>query len=215
MIKWREHPEMIEFMMNFIPGHTEPEIKAAFLERFGILLNDNNIGNFKHKYGVKSGTHGGCYKPGQIPYNKGKKMKPETYKRCKGTMFKPGQTPVNHREVGEERITVDGYIEVKVAEPNKWKLKHRCVWEKETGEKLTTNDIIIMLDGNKINVDFSNLRKLTRAELVRYNQMSIKSEDVQVMDAKLKIAKIKARLGKARRGEGVNSKRCKELPAKD
>ena len=49
-------------------------------------------------------------------------------------MFKKGHRPHNHRAVGSERINVDGYIEVKVAEPNRWRVKHRIVWESVHGE---------------------------------------------------------------------------------
>lgn len=74
------------------------------------------------------------FKKGSIPPNKGKKMSPEVYEKVKETMFKKGNSPVNHREVGSERINVDGYIEIKVAEPNRWKLKHRIIWEQVNGE---------------------------------------------------------------------------------
>ena len=74
------------------------------------------------------------FKKGSVPPNKGKKMSPEVYEKVKETMFKKGHSPVNHREVGSERINVDGYIEIKVAEPNRWKLKHRIIWEQVNGE---------------------------------------------------------------------------------
>ena len=74
------------------------------------------------------------FKKGYVPPNKGKKMSPEVYEKVKETMFKKGNSPVNHREVGSERINVDGYIEIKVAEPNRWKLKHRIIWEQVNGE---------------------------------------------------------------------------------
>ena len=74
------------------------------------------------------------FKKGSVPPNKGKKMSPEVYEKVKETMFKKGNSPVNHREVGSERINVDGYIEIKVAEPNRWKLKHRIIWEQVNGE---------------------------------------------------------------------------------
>ena len=74
------------------------------------------------------------FSKGHIPPNKGKKVSPEAYEKMSVTMFKKGHTPVNHREVGSERINVDGYIEIKVAEPNKWKLKHRIIWEQVNGE---------------------------------------------------------------------------------
>lgn len=74
------------------------------------------------------------FKKGSIPHNKGKKMSPEIYEKVKETMFKKGNSPVNHREVGSERINVDGYIEIKVAEPNRWRFKHRIIWEQVYGE---------------------------------------------------------------------------------
>lgn len=73
------------------------------------------------------------FQKGSVPLNKGKKVSPEIYAKMQPTMFKKGQTPVNHREVGSERINVDGYIEIKVAEPNRWRLKHRVIWEQVNG----------------------------------------------------------------------------------
>ena len=66
----------------------------------------------------------------------------------KRTMFKKGNKPLNHREVGSERINVDGYVEIKVAEPATWKLKQRVVYEEYHKVKLTSNDTIIFLDSN-------------------------------------------------------------------
>ena len=73
------------------------------------------------------------FQKGLIPANKGKKMSPEAYAKAAHTMFKKGQIPVNHREVGSERVNADGYIEIKVAEPSRWRLKHRVIWEQVNG----------------------------------------------------------------------------------
>ena len=70
---------------------------------------------------------------GHNPVNKGKRVSQETYAKIQPTMFKKGQNPVNHRDVGSERVNVDGYIEIKVAEPNRWRLKHRVIWEQVNG----------------------------------------------------------------------------------
>ena len=70
---------------------------------------------------------------GHTPPNKGKKVSPEVYEKMSPTMFKNGHIPVNHREVGSERINADGYIETKVSEPNVWKPKHRIAWEQHNG----------------------------------------------------------------------------------
>ena len=73
------------------------------------------------------------FQKGSVPLNKGKKVSPEVYSKIQPTMFKKGHSPVNHREVGSERINVYGYIEIKVAEPNRWRLKHRVIWEQVNG----------------------------------------------------------------------------------
>ena len=49
------------------------------------------------------------YQKGCIPANKGKKMNPDTYTKCAGTMFKKGNMPANHRDVGPENCrTIPG-----------------------------------------------------------------------------------------------------------
>ena len=201
MIKWSKEPEMVKFLIKYIPGHQESEIRSAFLERFGITLTEGQIGNFKHKYGVKSGTHGGRFEKGQPAFNKGKKMTPEQYKKCSGTMFRKGNKPQNHREVGSERINVDGYIEIKVEEPNKWRLKQRVMYEKYHNVKLTRNEAIVFLDGNKLNLAEDNLFCLTRAELVRYNQNKLRGEDSETGLGAALLAKLSTRLRRSIKGE--------------
>lgn len=96
----------------------------APLERFRLAgkLGTNHPNAVAHRF-----------KKGSIPPNKGKKISPEVYEKVKETMFKKGNSPVNHRQVGSERINVDGYIEIKVSEPNVWRLKHRIIWEQHNG----------------------------------------------------------------------------------
>src|SRR5436189_5539728 len=56
-------------------------------------------------------------KKGNIPVNKGKKMRPEVYARCAGTMFKKGQISKNKLPLGSMRVSKDGYLEIKITEP--------------------------------------------------------------------------------------------------
>lgn len=78
---------------------------------------------------ITTGT-GGFFQKGHVPQNKGKKMSPEQYKKCSGTMFKKGNVPKNYKPVGSKRILKEGYVEIKIADPNQWELEHRLVWEK-------------------------------------------------------------------------------------
>jgi hypothetical protein len=200
MIDWKHNPDMVAYMTEIIPGHEEHEIRELFQEKFRITLTKTQIKNFKTTRGIKSGTFGGQFRKNNIPWNKGKKTRPETYKKMERTMFKKGNKPLNHRKVGSERVNVDGYIEIKVAEPNKWKLKQRFIYEEATGEKLSKNDVIIFLDGDRQNFDINNLVRMTRAELVRYNQDHLYGDDLNINKCAVGIAKLKAKVGELRDG---------------
>ena len=196
MIRWSDHPEYVEFMKDYSPGHVWYETAEAFYEKFGVTLTRSQIKNFCNCFNVRSGiTNAGCFKKGLIPHNKGKKMSAETYRKIKGTMFKKGNIPKNHREVGSERITVDGYAEIKVAEPNKWKLKSRVLYEQYHNVKLTKSDVIIFLDGNHLNFSIDNLVRLTRAELARYCQDHNYCDNPEVNKTAVLIAKLKTKMG--------------------
>ena len=106
------------------------------------------------------------FKKGYVPPNKGKKMSPEVYEKVKETMFKKGHPPVNHREVGSERINVDGYIEIKVAEPNKWRQKQRVVWESHNG-KIPPGMNIQFKNHNTQDCRIENLYMISKAEQMR------------------------------------------------
>lgn len=106
------------------------------------------------------------FQKGQIPANKGKKMPSEVYERCAPTMFKKGNKPANHKPVGSERVNIYGYIEIKVAEPNKWKLKHRLLWEEAHGP-IPPGHIVSFRNGNGQDVRLENLRLISRAEQLK------------------------------------------------
>lgn len=103
---------------------------------------------------------------GHVPQNKGKKMSPEVYAKAAPTMFKKGSTPVNHREVGSERVNVDGYVEIKVAEPNKWRLKHRVLWEQVNGE-IPAGMNVQFKNGNSQDVRIENLYLISKSDQLK------------------------------------------------
>lgn len=106
------------------------------------------------------------FRPGQVPYNKGKKMSAEMYEKAKGTMFKKGQKPANYKPIGSERINVDGYVEVKVADPGIWELKHRVIWEKANGP-IPKGYNIQFRNRNSQDVRLENLYMISKADQVR------------------------------------------------
>lgn len=70
--------------------------------------------------------------------------------------FVKGQKAPNHKNIGDEFVSTDGYTYIKIAEPNAWVKKQRYVWEKENG-KIYKHTSVIFLDQDKTNFDINNL----------------------------------------------------------
>lgn len=139
--KWTQ--EEIDILSSLYPNHYAREI-AGILGRgissihckaqaLGIESSREKNQRAGYEASKSPASIAARFKNGSVPLNKGKKVSPEIYAKMQPTMFKKGQTPVNHRDVGSERVNVDGYIEIKVAEPNRWRLKHRVIWEQVNG----------------------------------------------------------------------------------
>lgn len=150
-----------QFFVEYVPGHSYKEIQQEFINRFNWSISVNQIKKYIGRHKLNTGRTG-CFEKGHIPFNKGEKMSHETYKKCAATMFKKGNVPKNHRPVGSERITRDGYVEIKIAEPRKWALKHRYIWEQANGE-IPEKHIIIFRDNDKTNVSLDNLMMIPRS----------------------------------------------------
>ena len=150
-----------QFFADFVPGHSHKEIQYEFISRFGWEISLQQVRGSIKRYNLNTGRTGQFVK-GQVSHNKGQKMSPEMYEKCKSTMFKKGNTPHNHRPVGSERISKDGYVEIKVAEPKKWMLKHRYIWEQANG-KIPKNHIVIFRDNDRTNITLENLMLIPRS----------------------------------------------------
>lgn len=177
-----------EFLKKYVPGHSYAEIRDAFEERFGWEISITQVKTSIKRYGLNTGRKG-YFKKGQTAHNKGKKMPPDVYDKAKATMFQKGNVPQNYRPVGSERVNVDGYIEIKVADPRKWRLKHNVVWEQKNGE-IPKGHIVLFLDGNKLNTDISNLKLIKRSELLIMNRYRMYGENAEITDAATNLAKL-------------------------
>lgn len=130
-------------------------------------------------------NHGGRatrFQVGGVSPNKGRKieewMSPEGIANSSRTRFKKGRPSLNRRPVGSERVNVDGYIEVKIAEPNKWRQKQRVVWEAAHGP-VPAGSMVSFIDGNKQNCELSNLRVMTRADNLRRTSLHNYPDEVR------------------------------------
>lgn len=216
MVRWREHPEYGEFLREYIPGHQESEISAAFAERFGVTLNRSQIENQKHLLGVKSGTNGGRYQKGRTAENKGKRwseyMPPESQERSRATQFGRGNMPHNTVPLGTERVTRDGYIEVKVAmrpsgrkAHDNWVSKQRLVWERTHGQHVPDGCMVVFADGDKRNFDPDNLVLETKVQHCMITTHRIDYADAETHATACAIADLSLAIGEASKHE----RKCK------
>lgn len=181
---WTEEEKA--FMYEYVPGHTRKEIHEEFCRRFEPRPY-NSVVAFAKNHHIRNGLDA-RFKKGQVSHNKGKKMSPEIYKRCKATMFSKGNRPVNTLPVGTELELSDGYIWVKIddidhAKKNvNWRQKQRLIWEQHNGP-VPDGCKIIFKDGNRRNFEIDNLACVSQEELSRLNLYGMISEDPQITEA--------------------------------
>ena len=188
--KWTE--EEVEFIRKVYPHYPNKTIIEMVKEKFGFDITDSNLSNVKNTNGIpnKVISNSGCFKKGFIPWNKDRKMSEDEKEKSKATWFKKGSKPFNTLQVGSSRVTKDGYKEIKIAEPNKWMLYQRYLYEKAHDEKLRKDDIIIFADGDKTNFDIDNLVKVSRSTLMHLNRCGLIFDDPDLTKAGVNVSKL-------------------------
>lgn len=145
----------------------------------------------------------GRFEKGSVPPNKGKKG--VCAPGCERTQFKKGALPANTKPIGYERISKDGYVEVKVKmRPSRpdcndnFVAKHRLIWEQLHGT-IPANSIIIFKDGDKSNFDPNNLALITKAERLEMNRHSLFTKDQKLTEVGIMVARVNTMIHKKRK----------------
>lgn len=188
------------FFVNFVHGHSHREILEAFNQRFENPINLNQVKAYIKNNHLNTGRTG-RYEKGRIPENKGKKG--YCAQGCEKSWFTKGHIPKNYRPVGSERISKDGYVEIKVAEPNKWMLKHRVVWIKHNGE-VPKGYIVVFRDGDKTNTDINNLILISRSAHAVMNHTDLHKFTGGLKESAVYLAELKINHGKAKKRKPGN-----------
>lgn len=175
-----------EYLKEIAPGHHYKEIQELMIDKFNYDFTMEQIKGALRRYKLNTGFTG-RFNKGHAPANKG--LKGVCGKGCEKTWFKEGTIPPNHRPVGSERTNVDGYIEIKIAEPNKWRLKHQVIWEKHNG-KILSGYAVIFGDGDKTNLDIDNLILISRKQLLTMNRYKLIQNDAELTKTGVIIASL-------------------------
>jgi len=121
------------------------------------------------------------FKKKMAGWNKGMKqldfMSAEMIEKTIGTRFQKGQNPHNTVMIGSERISGDGYIEIKIQHQKtgsknhkNFVAKHRFIYERERGP-IPKGAMVEFVDGDKRNFDISNLELISHRDNLLKNTM--------------------------------------------
>jgi hypothetical protein len=160
--------------LEWIEAHRSmprPEAYAAFQAKFD--RPDIAFGAYASLCKRKGWMTGrdGRFEKGQTPVNKGVPCPPGRggrHPNARKTQFRKGNLPHNTKYLGHERVSVDGYVEISIAEVNphtgfdrRYVLKHRHLWEEINGP-VPDGMALKCLDGNRLNTDPANWEAVPR-----------------------------------------------------
>ena len=180
--KWTDEEK--EYLASIVKGSTYKEITKQMNDKFEYNFSEKQIKGAMARYKLPTGT-GGYFKKGSTPWNKGLKG----YMGANKTSFKKGIVPPQYRPVGSERITRDGYTEIKVKDPNKWELKHRLIYKQHYGD-IPKGHNIIFADTDKTNLNIDNLILVSKSEMLILNRNKLIYEDNELTKVGVNIAKV-------------------------
>ena len=164
-----------QYLAEITPGRGYKEIQSMMSCKFGFDYTRHQIKGAITRNKLNTGRTG-RFEKGRATWNKGTKG----LTKANVTSFKKGQKPHNYKPLGSERITKDGYCEIKVSDTGRrWMSKHLVVYEKHHG-KVPRGSVVIFLDGDKRNFDIDNLHLVTRNQLAMLNKNSLIQKDAEL-----------------------------------
>ena len=180
--KWTDEEK--EYLASIVKGSTYKEITEKMNDKFEYNFSEEQVKGMMYRNKLTTGT-GGYFKKGSTPWNKGLKG----YMGANKTSFKKGEIPPQYRPVGSERINKGGYLEVKIADPNKWELKHRYIYKKHYGD-IPKGYNVIFADTDKTNLNIDNLILVSKSEMLILNRNKLIYEDNELTKVGVNIAKV-------------------------
>ena len=164
-----------QYLAEITPGRGYKEIQSMMSCKFGFDYTRHQIKGAITRNKLNTGRTG-RFEKGRATWNKGTKG----LTKANVTSFKKGQKPHNYKPLGSERITKDGYCEIKVSDTGRrWRPKHVLIYEKHHG-KVPKGSVVIFLDGDKRNFDIDNLHLVTRNQLAMLNKNSLIQKDAEL-----------------------------------
>ena len=190
--KWTKEEK--EYLSEITPGRHYKEILEMMNDKFEYQFTYRQVKSAITRFNLKTGFNG-RFEKGHVPAFKGTKGVMKANK----TSFKKGQVAKNKKPIGSERVSVDGYTEIKVAGSKRWRLKHRVMYEKYHNVVLNPKQLVIFADGDKSNITKENLLLVDNEQLLILNQNGLINENRELTKTGLNIANIIIKLNELKR----------------
>ena len=156
----RYSAEMNQWLLDNYKHYTNQLLTAKLNEIFNVRATVSAIEHKLSRLGIK-------HTADEIKSNYGKYRR-----RASELRFKKGQPSVRRKPIGYERHTKEGYIMVKVTEPNVFEAKHRYIWQQHYG-KIPEGCMIIFVNGDKNDYRIENLACVSRSDNCYINKLGI------------------------------------------
>lgn len=186
--------EIKEYIESNYQGVGPKEMAERLNNRYQASYTRQQLKAYYANHNLRSGVDT-RWKEGNIPYNKGKKMPPEQYEKCKATMFKKGRIPANQMKIGDRTHTTDGYLLEKVSDAGsqreRFAFVHRMVWEQHYGP-IPKGKMITFLDGDKDNCEIDNLVMIDEDINLILNHKRLRFDDPELTKTGVAIARMRA-----------------------
>lgn len=206
--RYRAHsPGQVAWLKINYPKYPLPELAKAYNTAWpDNPKTKNQLRTFLHNNGINCGRTG-HFSAGQKPWNTGTKgvMQPNR------TSFKKGQACATAHPLGHERLSKNGYIEIKIAETNpytghktRYKLKHLHLWEQANGP-VPKGHCLRFKDGDITNIQPNNLELITRAENAVLNNLKYNATPAELQPTVRLLTKLHIRKGqRVERAKGAD-----------
>lgn len=184
--------EQIDFLATHIEGTNFNTLTEMFNAHFGVnktkdalkrACYDRKMYNRVKPNGVKPNEDVTIKHRSKTTFSVGHRPK---------NAFPAGNTPSNKHPVGYERVDVYGFVVVKVAEPNIWRMKHHAAWEEKNGP-LPKGARVIFADGNKRNFNPENLIQITLSQFCFLKEHKLISNDAERNRTAVLLSKVATR----------------------